>query len=729
MDKLFALTIAGVLVLTAIPAGAEGVRPQGRSEIHPVIVTARQITEINRQMQNQHRGLQRDIATTPKLGVHVFGKAGSDPRLLAKLNASLGTERGFGAPSPSPVVPAYTVLGVNFLGLRDNEPRVPPDTHGAVGPSHVMAMLNTQVHIQDKTGVDVSGWPVNLEAFWASTGAGDFFYDPRIIYDSSTGRWLATVLSEFGVHLAIHSGPDPSVGSWSFFTIAAYEEGALYPDFPDIGCNLDWIALTANIIDEALESTKSAMWVIERPVPLEGPAVVHTFPAGFDSAGGAFGLALRPCLTFDNVDTLYIVDNTDFVDGETGLALLRLSRVTGPADEPVWSVQPSSAHGPTGLFTVPDGNDFFYDPPEAAQLGSQTRISTNTGQMLEAVFRNGHVWCTHQGGFPVPANSQCSVFWYELAPRKMPAPIVQAGVIDGGTDVHHFFPSLAVDASDNMVIGFTRSHQGIYAQGVFTGRDAYMAPGMVGPIQVLKAGEDNYERKRWGDYSATVVDPVDDTFWTLQEYAAGPGQGRVNRWGTWWGQIEVIVPVQFQSLDADVIDGAVELSWEILGDEPLAGFDVYRKEQGGSDEFTVVSGDTALAPEARLFIDDSVMPEAGYVYQVSAIKQDGEQVRSPLVSVNVPAVQFSLSQNYPNPFHQSTTIEFTLPEAERVTFSVYDPRGRLVVSWSEDVGRGGRHAATWDGRDGDGDLVGSGVYFCTLEAGHRVSGKKMIFLK
>jgi hypothetical protein len=56
---------------------------------------------------------------------------------------------------------------------------------------------------------------------------------------------------------------------------------------------------------------------------------------------------------------------------------------------------------------------------------------------------------------------------------------------------------------------------------------------------MLKAGEASYFKdfgtgeNRWGDFTATVVDPVDDTsMWTIQEYA-----GQSNMWGTWWGSI------------------------------------------------------------------------------------------------------------------------------------------------------------------------------------------------
>jgi len=56
---------------------------------------------------------------------------------------------------------------------------------------------------------------------------------------------------------------------------------------------------------------------------------------------------------------------------------------------------------------------------------------------------------------------------------------------------------------------------------------------------MLKSGEASYFKdfgtgdNRWGDFTATVVDPVDDTsMWTIQEYA-----GENNMWDTWWGSI------------------------------------------------------------------------------------------------------------------------------------------------------------------------------------------------
>ena len=68
----------------------------------------------------------------------------------------------------------------------------------------------------------------------------------------------------------------------------------------------------------------------------------------------------------------------------------------------------------------------------------------------------------------------------------------------------------------------------------------------MGASVTLKDGEGPYvkrredDRNRWGDYSATQVDPSDDlTLWTIQEYARIPvGRGdQSGRWGTWWGRV------------------------------------------------------------------------------------------------------------------------------------------------------------------------------------------------
>ena len=59
---------------------------------------------------------------------------------------------------------------------------------------------------------------------------------------------------------------------------------------------------------------------------------------------------------------------------------------------------------------------------------------------------------------------------YPTLTETLGNPIVQSGVIDGGHDVHHFFPSIAVNAANEMLIGFSRSDPSRYVEAVFTGR-------------------------------------------------------------------------------------------------------------------------------------------------------------------------------------------------------------------------------------------------------------------
>ncbi len=82
-----------------------------------------------------------------------------------------------------------------------------------------------------------------------------------------------------------------------------------------------------------------------------------------------------------------------------------------------------------------------------------------------------------------------------------------------------------------------------------------------------------------------------------------------------------------------------------------------------------------------------------------------------------------LTQNYPNPFRESTVVGFSIPPSlnlQTVQVSVYDLHGRLVRRLVEERLPSGNYTATWDGRLSDGSRVASGVYFCTVSVGgHR----------
>ena len=90
----------------------------------------------------------------------------------------------------------------------------------------------------------------------------------------------------------------------------------------------------------------------------------------------------------------------------------------------------------------------------------------------------------------------------------------------------------------------------------------------------------------------------------------------------------------------------------------------------------------------------------------------------------------ALSQNAPNPFNPTTRIRYSVARnGARVRMDVYDVAGRLVATLEDGTAAAGEHVATWDGRDGDGRPVASGIYFCRLTVDGWSRATKMVLLK
>lgn len=85
---------------------------------------------------------------------------------------------------------------------------------------------------------------------------------------------------------------------------------------------------------------------------------------------------------------------------------------------------------------------------------------------------------------------------------------------------------------------------------------------------------------------------------------------------------------------------------------------------------------------------------------------------------------YSLSQNFPNPFNPVTTIRYQIPEAGLVTLKVYDMLGNEVASLVSKDQTPGEYTATFDGKD-----LSSGVYFYKLTQGNFTQTKKLVLMK
>lgn len=90
---------------------------------------------------------------------------------------------------------------------------------------------------------------------------------------------------------------------------------------------------------------------------------------------------------------------------------------------------------------------------------------------------------------------------------------------------------------------------------------------------------------------------------------------------------------------------------------------------------------------------------------------------------------FSLDQNMPNPFNPSTTIGYQLPEAGHVTLVVYNLLGQEVRKLVDEQMDAGYYSLVWNGMDGLGRQVASGIYIYMMQANTFSQTRRMMLLK
>ena len=111
----------------------------------------------------------------------------------------------------------------------------------------------------------------------------------------------------------------------------------------------------------------------------------------------------------------------------------------------------------------------------------------------------------------------------------------------------------------------------------------------------------------------------------------------------------------------------------------------------------------------------------------------GGVARGGLVASAAPAGKmvpgrYELWQNRPNPFNPETEIHYAVPEPVNVRIDIYNSLGQKVRTLVEAHHAVGEYAATWNGRDADGQKVTAGMYIYTIEAGSFTGSGKMVLL-
>ena len=91
--------------------------------------------------------------------------------------------------------------------------------------------------------------------------------------------------------------------------------------------------------------------------------------------------------------------------------------------------------------------------------------------------------------------------------------------------------------------------------------------------------------------------------------------------------------------------------------------------------------------------------------------------------------EFKLAQNSPNPFKQSTTINYQVAQPGQVSLKVYNIAGQVVKTLVDGQQNAGIQNVTWDGKDANGRSVSAGVYVYRLNADGQTQVKRLTVLK
>ena len=123
-----------------------------------------------------------------------------------------------------------------------------------------------------------------------------------------------------------------------------------------------------------------------------------------------------------------------------------------------------------------------------------------------------------------------------------------------------------------------------------------------------------------------------------------------------------------------------------------------------------------------------------YTKMVHEVYKDIEDIPSkqppePPVDPIPDAYMFILGDNYPNPFNNTTTIRFMLFSPMKVQLSIYNTMGQRIADLFSGNLTKGEHFIHWDGRNRNGVMMPSGLYFIRMQSGAIIQTRKMILLR
>ncbi|MDH4351357.1 MAG: T9SS type A sorting domain-containing protein, partial [Gemmatimonadota bacterium] len=198
--------------------------------------------------------------------------------------------------------------------------------------------------------------------------------------------------------------------------------------------------------------------------------------------------------------------------------------------------------------------------------------------------------------------------------------------------------------------------------------------------------------------------------------------------------VDNLAPAAPLFLAAQRVGANVNLRWNRAVAPDLRDYSVYRATSSGVTPVPV----NLLANAPDTLLVDAGAPLTSLYYIVTAFDIHNNQspasneasVSSPTGVGDTPAITaLTVNQNHPNPFTGSTTLAIGLPGESDVAIDVFDVAGRRVRTQTLARQPAGWRSLDFDGRDDQGRLLPSGVYFCRVQTAGETVTRKMVIAR
>ena len=206
------------------------------------------------------------------------------------------------------------------------------------------------------------------------------------------------------------------------------------------------------------------------------------------------------------------------------------------------------------------------------------------------------------------------------------------------------------------------------------------------------------------------------------------------------------LPVTLSSFTAVYANGASTLQWTTQSESNNLGWNVYRSETENVEDYEQINSDvidgagTTTETTDYTFTDENdTTPNTSFWYWIESVDLGGTTDLHGPVQIDIPdsgdetapeILSINGVQNYPNPFNPSTVMAYKVNDVTDAQIVIYNTKGQIVRTFTDlTIDEDGNGSKTWDGKDSDGEVVSSGIYFYKLTAGSETYTSKMVMTK